>query len=66
MDSKFGGVPGRGIPSQGKNPVRLREDFMFRHWKSKVVIFQEGPEPLPWRDQCVRHMQVARLFEHRQ
>ena len=39
---------------------------MFRHWKSKVAILQEGPEPLPRCDQCGMHMQAARLFKHRQ
>ena len=50
---------------QGKNPVRMREHFMFRYWKSKVSIFKEGPEPLPRCYQYEMHMQVARLFKHR-
>ena len=38
---------------------------MFWHWKSKVAIFQEGPEPLPQCDQYAMHMQATRLFEHK-
>ena len=44
--------PVEGFSAKGKTPVRLRENFMFFHWKSKVDILQEGPEPLPWCDQC--------------
>ena len=58
--------PVEGCPARAKNPERLREHFVFRHWKSKVAIFQEGPEPLLWCDQCGMHMQAARLFKHRQ
>ena len=29
-------------PAKGKNPGRLREQFMFCYWKSKVGILQEG------------------------
>ena len=35
--------PVEGCPAKEKPPVRLREHFMFLHWKSKVDIFQEGP-----------------------
>ena len=58
--------PVEGCPAKAKTPGRLREHFMFRHWKSKVAIFQEGPEPLPRYYQCKIHMQAARLFKHRQ
>ena len=54
-----------GCPAKAKTPERLREHFMFRHWKSKVAILQEGPEPLPRCDQCRMRMQAARLFKHR-
>ena len=57
--------PVEGCPAKAKTPGRLRENFMFRHWKSKVNILQEGPEPLPRCDQCGIHMQAARLFKHR-
>ena len=58
--------PVEGCPPRVKKPVRLRENFMFRHWKSKVTILQEGPELLPRCDQCDIHMQAARIFKHRQ
>ena len=58
--------PVEGCPSRGEILGRLTEHFMFRHWKSKVDILQEVPEPLPWCDQCGMHMQAARLFKHRQ
>ena len=54
-----------GCLAKAKTRGRLREHLMFRHWKSKVAIFQEGPEPLPRCDQCGMHMQAARLFKHR-
>ena len=38
---------------------------MYRHWKSKVAIMQEGPEPLPRCDKCGIHMPAARIFKHR-
>ena len=47
-----------------KTPGRLRENFMFCHWKSKVAILQEVPEPLPRCNQCGMHIQAARLFKH--
>ena len=54
----------KGCPAKEKAPGRLREHFMFRHWKSKVAILQEGPELLPRCDQCRVYMQAARLFKH--
>ena len=55
-----------GCPARAKNPGGLREHFMFRHWKLEVTILHEGTEPLPRFDQCGIHMQLARLFKHRQ
>ena len=56
--------PAEGCLAKAKPPVRLREHFIFPHWKSKVAILQEGPEPLPWCVQCGMNMQVARTFKH--
>ena len=42
-----------------------REHFMYRHWKLKVVILQEGPEPLPRCDHFGIYMLVDHLFKHR-
>ena len=39
--------PVEGCPAKAKTPGRLRGDFIFRHWKLKVAILQERPEPLP-------------------
>ena len=46
------------------HPGKLREQFMFCHWKLKVDIFQEGPELLLRCDQCRMYMQATRLFKH--
>ena len=55
-----------GCPGRAKIPGRLRENVIFWHWKSRVAILQEVPEPLPRYDQCEMHMQAARIFKHRQ
>ena len=48
--------PVESFPARAKTPGRLREHFIYQHWKSKVSITQEGPEPLLWCDQCGIHM----------
>ena len=53
-------------PARAKTLGRLRENFMYRHWKSKVDIIKEGPEPLPQCDQCGMHMTAAIILKHRQ
>ena len=53
-----------GCPARGKPPERLREHFMFRNWKLKVAILQEGTEPLPQCEQWGMHMQAGILFKH--
>ena len=55
-----------GCPARAKKPGRLRENFMFRHWKLRVAILQEEPEPLLQCDQCGMHVPAARIFKHRQ
>ena len=55
-----------GCTAKAKPPGTLRGHFMFCHYKSKVAIFQEGPEALPRCYQCGMHIQAARLFKHRQ
>ena len=55
-----------GCPTRAKTPGRLGDHFVFWHYKSKVVILQEVPEPLPWCDQYGIHLQADRLFKHRQ
>ena len=58
--------PVEGCPAKEETPGRLKENFMFCHWKLKVDIMQEVPEPLPQCDQCRMHMQAARVFKHPQ
>ena len=43
----------------------IREHFMYRHFRSKVVVVQEGAEPLPCCDLCGMHMPAGRLIRHR-
>ena len=54
-----------GYLAQANNSGRLREHFMYWHWKSKVAIIQEGPEPLPQCDHCGMYTLAARLVKHR-
>ena len=35
------------LPARENNQGRLIEHFMYWHWKEKVEIIQEVPEPLP-------------------
>ena len=51
--------------TRGNPPGRLREHFMYCHWKAKVEIIQVGTKPLPRCDQCSMHMPVARILRHR-
>ena len=57
--------PVERCPSKAKTPGRIREHFMFHHWKFKVAVLQEVPELLPRCDKCGMHMQAARLFKRR-
>ena len=57
--------PVEGRPERAKPPGRLRDNFMYRHWKSKVSIMQEGTEPLPQCYKCGMHMPAANIFKHR-
>ena len=54
-----------GFPASANNPGRVREHFLYLHWKSKVEILQEGLEPLPRCDQCGMHMRAARMIKYR-
>ena len=53
-----------GCPPRKNNPGRIREHFIYRHWKSNVILIQEGPEPLPRCDHRGMYMPEARLFKH--
>ena len=56
----------KGCKAKAKTPGRLREKFIFCHWKLKVAILKEGQEQLPQCDKCEMHMQASRLFKHQQ
>ena len=45
-------------------PDRIRELFMYRHWKSQVLILQEGTPPLPLCSNCGMHMNVAKMIRN--
>ena len=45
---------------------RLQEHFTYLHFLSKVVVFQEGEEPLPCSDFCGVHIPAGHLIKHRQ
>ena len=57
--------PVDGCPERAHNPVRLRENFMYWHWKAKISILQEGLAPLPQCDQYGMHMPVSRMWIHK-
>ena len=56
--------PVYGCLSMANNLGRLRENFMYRNWKAKIVILQEGPAPLLWCDHCGMHITAVRLWRH--
>ena len=62
---KLAGCPVEVFPVRANNPGRLRENFMYQHWKLKVAIVYEGMEPLPRCEQCGMHTPADRLFKHR-
>ena len=56
--------PVPGCPVVAHSAGRIREHFMFRHIRSKVVA-QEGKEPLPRCYLCRMHMPAGRLLRHK-
>ena len=34
-------------PERNHTLGRIREHFMYRHWKARAVILQDGPPPFP-------------------
>ena len=57
--------PVYGCPVRVINPGRLREHFMYRHWKSKVAILQELPVPLSQCNNYGIHMPALRMMKNR-
>ena len=58
-------VYGVRCPSIVQIAGRLREHFMYPHFQSKVVVVQEGSEPLPRCYLCGIHMLAGRFIRHR-
>ena len=56
--------PVYGCPERAHIPGRLRDNFMYRNWKSNIVILQEGLAPIPRCAHCGIHMSEARLRRH--
>ena len=54
-----------GCPAVAHSSGRLHKHFMFRHFRSKVVLFQEDKDPLLRCDLCGIHMPEGRLLRHR-
>ena len=54
-----------GCPAVAHIAGRLHKHFMFHHFRSKVLVFQEGKDPLPCCDLCRIHMSVVRLIHYR-
>ena len=54
-----------GCPSVAHRVGRLRENFMYHHFISKVAVVQEGMETLPRYDLCGMHMPTGRLINNR-
>ena len=57
--------PVTGCPEVVYIVGRLCEHFIYRHFKSKVALVQEGTEPLPHCYWCGMHMSEVRLIRHR-
>ena len=59
-------IPGGGVPGKGSQTRKAAQNFMHRHWKSKVDILQEGPTPLPQLSNCPIHIPPDRMDNHKQ
>ena len=57
--------PVPGFPVVAHITVRLREHFMFCHFRSQMAVFQEGKELLPCCDLCVMHIPEGGVIRHR-
>ena len=60
-EAKF---PVPGCPSVAHSSGRLREHFMYCHFRSNVAVVQEGTETLPRCDFCGMHMASGQLISH--
>ena len=57
--------PVTGYSEVAHSVGRLCEHFMYRKFKSKVAVVQEGTEPLPHCYLCGMHMSEGRIIRHR-
>ena len=57
--------PVLGCPAVAHSAGRLRENFMYFHFRYNFEVFQEGTEPLPCCDLCGIHMPARRIISHR-
>ena len=53
-----------GCPAVAHSAVRLHEHFMYRHFRSKVVVVQERAEIMPQCDFCGIHILEGRIIRH--
>ena len=54
-----------GCPTVVHSALRLRKNFIYCHFISKVTVIQEETEPLPCCYLCRMHMSVGRLKMHK-
>ena len=51
-------------PEVAHSVVRMREHFMYRHFFLRIMVVQEGKDPLPRCDLYVMHMPEGRMIKH--
>ena len=53
-----------GCPEKAGSAGRMWEHFMYRHFRLKVVVLQEGRDSLPQCNMCGLHMPTGRLIKY--
>ena len=53
-----------GCPEVAHSVGRLREHFMYRHFFLRIVVVQDGKDPLPRCDLYSMHMPEGRMIKH--
>ena len=54
----------QGCPEMAPSAGRMRDDFMYRHFRSEVVVLQVRRDPLPCCNMCGIHIPAGRLLKH--
>ena len=54
----------KGCPEVVHSTGRLRKNFMYRQFFSRIAVVQEGKDPLPRCELCGMHMPAGRLINH--